>query len=212
MPDFSLFVAEGDGTIFRATGFTLPKPEGHEVKNRKNPPSIIFNPQKPQYSITPGAHLHVRRSIALLAVRNEGGSLVEFALIAPLMLALVTGIFGLGFALVFYLQLNNAVDVGARTVAVIRATNSDGTTPDPCAAALSAITSAAPSLNSSQISLSVNLNGNPYNSVTSCSNGAANVVAGKTAQITATYPYTLMLFGWRPVAMTLSAQTTELMQ
>lgn len=153
-----------------------------------------------------------RNLLGLLKSRTEGGSLVEFALIAPLMLALVTGIFGLSFALLFYLQLNNAVDVGARTVAVIRATNSDGTTPDPCAAALATITNAAPTLAASKINLSVTLNGTQYNSTTSCTNGEANVVAGKTAQITATYPYTLMLFGWKPVAMTLSAQTTELMQ
>jgi len=158
------------------------------------------------------AQFSVRSVLGLLKSRTEGGSLVEFALIAPLMLALVTGIFGLSFALLFYLQLNNAVDVGARTVAVIRATNSDGTTPDPCAAALATITSAAPTLAASKINLSVTLNGTQYNNTTTCTNGEANVVAGKTAQITATYPYTLMLFGWKPVAMTLSAQTTELMQ
>lgn len=149
----------------------------------------------------------VRRSC-----RQDGGSLVEFALIAPLMLCLLTGIFGLGFALCFYLQLNNAVDVGARTVAVIRATNSDGTTPDPCAAAYTAITNAAPTLNKSQIKLSFNLNGTAYSNVTSCSSGSANIIAGKTAQVTATYPYTLMIFGWKPLALNMSAQTTELLQ
>jgi Flp pilus assembly protein TadG len=143
---------------------------------------------------------------------QEGGALVEFALIAPMMLALLTGIFGLGFALTDYLQLNNAVDIGARTVAVIRATNSDGTTPDPCAAAYSAITSAAPMLTSSQLKLSFNLNGTSYPNVTSCTNGEANIVAGGTAQISATYPYTLVIFGWKPLSMTLSAQTTELLQ
>ncbi|WP_162601181.1 TadE/TadG family type IV pilus assembly protein [Occallatibacter savannae] len=144
--------------------------------------------------------------------REEGGSLAEFTLIAPLMLCLLTGIFGLGFALTFYLQLNNAVDVGARTVAVIRASNSDGTTPDPCAAAYTAITNAAPTLNKSQIQLSFNINGTPYNNVTSCTNGAANIVAGKTAQVSATYPYTVMIFGWKPMALNMTAQTTELLQ
>lgn len=148
----------------------------------------------------------------LLRSRCEGSSLVEFALIAPLMLALLTGMFGLGFALAIYLQLNNAVDVGARTVAVIRATNSDGTTPDPCAAAVTAIKNAAPSLNPTKISYSFTLNGTAYPNVTTCTNGEVNVVTGKTAQITASYPYTLMLFGWKPTAMTFSAQTTELMQ
>jgi Flp pilus assembly protein TadG len=167
----------------------------------------------PDLTVAPSTSKAPLRNLrSLLESQTEGGSLVEFALIAPLMLALVTGVFGLGFAFVFYLQLNNAVDVGARTVAVIRATNSDGTTPDPCAAALTAITNAAPTLKSSNIKLSVNLNGNAYPNTTSCTNGEANVVAGKTAQVTATYPYTLMLFGWKPVAMTLSAQTTELMQ
>jgi len=143
---------------------------------------------------------------------QDGGSLVEFAIIAPLLLCLLTGIFGLGFALCFYLQLNNAVDIGARTVAVVRATNSDGTTPDPCAAAYTAITNAAPTLNKSQIKLSFNLNGTAYTNVTSCSGGSANIIAGKTAQVSATYPYTLMIFGWKPVAMSMSAQTTELLQ
>ena len=148
----------------------------------------------------------------LRAARSEGGSLVEFAIIAPLMLCLLTGIFGLGFALFFYLQLNNAVDVGARTVAVIRATNSDGTTPDPCAAAYTAVTNAAPTLNKAQIKFNFNLNGTAYNNVTSCTNGAANIIAGKTAQVSVSYPYTLMIFGWKPVALTMNAQTTELLQ
>lgn len=150
--------------------------------------------------------------MALRAHREEGGSLVEFAIIAPLMLCLLTGIFGLGFALCFYLQLNNAVDIGARTVAVIRASNSDGTTPDPCAAAYTAITNAAPTLSKTQIKLSFNLNGTAYSNVTSCTNGSANIVAGKTAQVTATYPYTVMIFGWKPLALNMSAQTTELLQ
>lgn len=144
--------------------------------------------------------------------RQDGGALVEFALIAPLMLCLLTGIFGLGFALCFYLQLNNAVDVGARTVAVIRATNSDGTTPDPCAAAYTAITNAAPTLDKTKIKLSFNLNGTPYNNVTSCNGGAANIIAGKTAQVSATYPYTLVIYGWQPTGLSMSAQTTELLQ
>lgn len=160
----------------------------------------------------PAHLLQALRTVRRLIARQDGGSLAEFTLIAPLMLCLLTGIFGLGFALTFYLQLNNAVDVGARTVAVIRASNSDGTTPDPCAAAYTAITNAAPTLNRSQIQLSFNLNGTAYNNVTSCTNGSANIIAGKTAQVTATYPYTLVIFGWKPTALNMTAQTTELLQ
>jgi len=170
--------------------------------------------QQPSRKVTPppGTRTRLRMIRNLLRFRSEGSALIEFALIAPLMLALLTGMFGLGFALAIYLQLNNAVDVGARTVAVIRATNSDGTTPDPCAAAVTAISNAAPSLNSTKISYSFTLNGTPYPNVTTCTGGEANIVTGKVAQITATYPYTLMLFGWKPTPMTFSAQTTELMQ
>ena len=131
------------------------------MKNLKNEFSPEPKTQTPGLSATPVLNrLSARNLLALLKSQTDGGSLVEFAMILPLMLALVTGIFGLSFALLFYLQLNNAVDVGARTVAVIRATNSDGTTPDPCAAALTAITGAAPTLAPSKIKLSVNLNGN----------------------------------------------------
>jgi Flp pilus assembly protein TadG len=147
-----------------------------------------------------------------LGRNSEGGALVEFALVAPLMLMLVTGMFGFGFALFSYFQLSNAVDIGARTLAVSRATNSDGTTPDPCATAATAITNAAPSLAASNMTLSFTLNGTSYPSAKTCIAGEANVLSGKTAQVTATYPYTVMLFGWKPVAMTLSASTTELMQ
>ena len=143
---------------------------------------------------------------------SEGGALVEFALVAPLMLMLVTGMFGFGFALFSYFQLSNAVDIGARTLAVSRATNSDGSTPDPCATAATAIANAAPSLATANTTISFTLNGTSYPSTKSCISGEANVLSGKTAQVTATYPYTVMLFGWKPVALTLSASTTELMQ
>lgn len=150
--------------------------------------------------------------IRVLAARSEGGSLVEFAVIAPLMLCMITGMFGFGFALVIYMQLNNAVDVAARTVAVIRNTNADGTTPDPCAAAVQAFNNSAPSLKAASTSFSFILNGASYPSTKTCSSATANVIPGKNVQVSVTYPYTVMVFGWTPVVMTLSAQTSELMQ
>ena len=175
--------------------------------------SYLLNtqPAYPQTESVPSVQIRVPSFLRRL-LRQDGGSLVEFAIVAPLMLCLLTGIFGLGFALCFYLQLNNAVDIGARTVAVIRASNSDGTTPDPNAATNTTNTKAAPTLNKTQIKLSFNLNGTAYTNVTSCSAGSANIIAGKTAQVTATYPYTLMIFGWKPLALNMSAQTTELLQ
>jgi Flp pilus assembly protein TadG len=153
-----------------------------------------------------------RRICQSLRSRCDGGALVEFALVAPLMLMIITGMFGFGIALTTYFQLTNAVEIGARTLAVSRATNTDGTTPDPCATAVTAITNSAPSLKATSISYSFVLNGVSYPNVKTCSAGSANVLSGKNAQITATYPYTVMLFGWTPLALNMSSQTTELIQ
>ena len=157
-----------------------------------------------------------RRLKCLLNSRNEGGALVEFALIAPLMLGLIGGMFTFGFAFFTYFQLSNAVDIGARTLAVSRATNSDGSTPDPCVTASAAIVAAAPVLDASKITLSLSLNSTPYSNLKqgswTCTGGETNLVAGSTAQVTASYPYTMNFFGYKPVALTLQAQSTELTQ
>jgi Flp pilus assembly protein TadG len=151
-----------------------------------------------------------------LSAMQDGGSLVEFALIAPLMMGLIGGMFSFGFAFFTYFQLSNAVDIGARTVAVSRASNSDGSTPDPCVTASAAILAAAPVLDPSKMTLSLSLNSTPYSNLKqgswTCTGGEANMVAGSTAQVTVSYPYTMNFFGYRPVALNLQAQSTELTQ
>ena len=54
----------------------------------------------------------------LLCAAEQGSALVEFALILPMMLLLTTGILVFGVAMNNYLQLTNAVSIGARTLAV----------------------------------------------------------------------------------------------
>ena len=158
----------------------------------------------------------INRFRTVLSSTQEGGALVEFALIAPLMMGLIGGMFTFGFGFFTYFQLTNAVDIGARSLAVSRATNSDGSTPDPCVTASAAILAAAPVLDPSKITLSVSLNSTPYSNLKqgswTCTSGEANMVAGSTAQVTASYPYTMNFFGYRPVALTLQAQSAELTQ
>ena len=172
-------------------------------------PLIFGKISKPNQTI-------LNRFRAVLKSRQDGGALVEFALIAPLMLGLIGGMFSFGFAFFTYSQLTNAVDIGARTLAVSRATNSEGSTPDPCITASSAIVAAAPVLNPSKITLSFSLNSNSIPNLSqgswTCVNGEANLVAGSTAQVTASYPYSMNFFGYRPVVLTLKAQSTELVQ
>jgi Flp pilus assembly protein TadG len=142
----------------------------------------------------------------LLASRNEGSALVEFALVVPMMMAVMMGLLTCGTALSNLVALTNAVDTGARILAVSR-----GETTDPCATAVAAIYAAAPQLKQANFTFTFVLNGTSY-SGTTCAAGAANLVTAGPAQVTATYPAQISLFGYTPSALNMTAQTTELVQ
>ena len=149
-----------------------------------------------------------------LCAADRGSALVEFALILPMMLLLTTGILIFGVAMNNYLQLTNAVSIGARTLAVTAQV-----TLDPCAVASSAVIAAAPGLNPANLTFSYTLNGANYSGL-SCSSGsvssgaAAMLSSGSTATVTATYPLNLSVFGQAYSASNavLQATTTELVQ
>lgn len=152
-------------------------------------------------------------SLALLRDGEQGQSLVEAALVFPVLLLIMTGILSFGLAFNNYLILTNAVGAGGRALAIAR-----GNTTDPCATASSAVSSAASLLTSSNIGYSWNFNGTSYTG-TSCSSSstttgaAGNLVQGQTAQITVTYPCSLALFRLNLVpSCQLSASMTELVQ
>jgi len=151
----------------------------------------------------------------LLVSEEEGASLIEFALVSTiLLLPLTTGIMTFGIYMANQMQLINAVDTGARTLAV-----NGGITLDTCSVASSAIISAAPGLNSSQLNFSYTLNGTPY-SGTSCASAtlltgaASNLAAGTTATVTVNYPCNLSIFGtnFMPSGCFMRASTSELVQ
>jgi Flp pilus assembly protein TadG len=144
---------------------------------------------------------------------EEGQALVEFALCLPLLMLIVTGIITFGIALHNYLEMTNAVSIGARLLAVSR-----GQTTDPCADTATAVYRAAPFLTPARLGFTFVLNGTSYTGATcsspSTSQGAAgNLVQGAAAQVTATYPCNLSVFGvnYSP-GCTLTVQTTELVQ
>ena len=101
----------------------------------------IFKPGLYRKAVPSEAHSFGQCTCALFYRGEQGQSLVEFALITPMLLLLATGIMVFGLAMNTYLQLTNAVSVGARTVAI-----NAGVTLDPCATAANAITAAAPGL------------------------------------------------------------------
>ncbi len=140
-------------------------------------------------------------------LRNtEGGALVEFAMVLPMMMLIITGIFYLGIALAMYLQLTNATDISARLLSVSR-----GQTTDPCSTAANAFYAAAPNLSHSNLTFTYSLDGQGY-SGTTCTAGAAYLVQGTSAQMTVQYPVHLGIYGLGWSAITLKSQTTELMQ
>ncbi len=61
------------------------------------------------------------------------------------------------------------------------------------------------------ISFTFVINGTTY-TTTSCTAGAVNMVQGTSAEVAATYPCTLAIFGMHIPSCSLQTQTTELIQ
>jgi Flp pilus assembly protein TadG len=130
--------------------------------------------------------------------------MVETALVMPIILLFMTGMFSLSTVLYQKLELIEAVSSGARFLAVDR-----GDT-DPCASTANAIYAAAPTLSKSKISLSFVLNGTSYSGAT-CS-GTTSMVSGATAQLKATYPCSMKAFRMSFSSCTLTVTTSEAIQ
>lgn len=122
---------------------------------------------------------------ALLRGDNQGQALAEMALMAPIAVLLLAAIWQFGSALQNQSTLVQAVASGAQTLQMI-----SSTTTDPCADTFSAITGAAPALNSSQITLKLTINGSVYTG-TSCPSATSQLAHGVSATVNATYPYAI---------------------
>ncbi|SEG37840.1 TadE-like protein [Bryocella elongata] len=167
-------------------------------------------------TLSPGQLPRFRRGnevLNRLRASEQGQSLVEAALVFPVLLVIMTGILSFGLAFNNYLILTNAVGAGGRALAIAR-----GNTTDPCSTASTAVAASAVLLKSSNISYTWSFNGNPY-SGTSCSSSststgaAGNLVQGQNAQITITYPCSLAIFRINLApSCQLTASTTELVQ
>ncbi|MGB0125823.1 MAG: TadE/TadG family type IV pilus assembly protein [Silvibacterium sp.] len=143
--------------------------------------------------------------------------MVEFALILPVLLLVITGVLSFGFTLNQYMELTNATAVGAQLVGVSR-----GNTANPCALATSAIQSAAPYLTPASLKLSFtftpptgssSMTPTSYLTTNSCSGGAPLMLQGASFQVVATYPCNLAVYGANLIpTCNLHAQITEMIQ
>ena len=153
-----------------------------------------------------------RRRRALLRSGEQGQSMVEFALVMPAMLAVITATFT--FSLAFYQQmtLNSAVGAAAMDVQTIRQTTSD-----PCADTLTALKAAAPSFTVANIGLTVTINNGTPISGHNCTGATSTLLAAQNdpVTVTATYPcfLSIMTPAYGPKFISncqLSATVTEL--
>jgi Flp pilus assembly protein TadG len=143
---------------------------------------------------------------ASLRMGDGGSSLVEFALILPLLVMFLTGIFSIGVAFEHQQSLMQAVGITASQLGQSRTTSAD-----PCAEAWAAFKNAAPNLAPASTTLSIKINGvgAPANS-TSCTSYLTNLAAAQqgTASVTATYPCSVQVAGLTVAPITCSATTT----
>jgi Flp pilus assembly protein TadG len=135
---------------------------------------------------------------------ETGNALVEFAFVLPMMMVVITGLYSFGITLSNQIALTQATGAGAQYLQTLR-----GNTTDPCADTLTAIQSAAPSLNVSALNLTFTMNGVKV-SGSSCAGQSSNLIQGQPVTVSATYPCTLLVYGLNlGSGCQLAAQVTE---
>ena len=196
----------------------LPRPfEGLAVSQQRSarrPKTINMHDRGGRFAALPPAPFEtraIRRQARGHARYERGQATAEFALALPLLLTVLFGVLLFGIAFNNDEALTFATNTGAQQLSISR-----GITTDPCNTVYTAAASAAPQLHSSNIKFTIVLNGKTeVSGATSptCTSGAADLVQSSNAQVTATYPCNLNIFGLKPVPnCTLTAKTTVLVQ
>lgn len=125
---------------------------------------------------------------------EEGSNLVEFALIIPVLMGLLTGIFSFGLAMLNYESLTHGTAAAAQYLAVAR-----GAVTDPCADAFTKLSGAASSLNKPDITVSVQFGANQAVSqkgpTATCQGSKSQMVAGSTVTVGGSYPCNIKVYG-----------------
>lgn len=136
---------------------------------------------------------------------DRGSALVEIAMVLPVFLALVTGMGS--FAIAFNNQetLTQATGLAGQRLQTLRST-----TTNPCADTFTALTDAAPTLNSASIGLTVSVSGTALAGGTTCSGDQTDLTEGAPVTVAATYPCNLSIYGITfATSCQLTAQVTE---
>jgi len=144
------------------------------------------------------------KRLACVLPDRRGVTILEFAIAAPVMLALAIGTFKFGAAMMHQVVLTNAAAQGATALALSRGTATPYTT------TTTAINNAASTLATASIITTVTINGTACSTNTACS---ALMTAGVTAVVRTTYPCDLSVMGVNyKSGCTISAQTAQMVQ
>ena len=128
-------------------------------------------------------------------LRNQRGQAVtEFAVILPVLLLVLLGIYQFGVVFNNYIQVTAAAREGARKAAVSRASGSCATVQG---LAITAARSAAPGLTQSKMNVTV---------TATCTNNA--YTPGTDTTVNVTYPYAVSILGKVVASGNLSSSTT----
>lgn len=158
----------------------------------------------------------MRRSGRRVPAGESGVALVELALMLPMALVVFTGLLQVGLYENNSLELQNATSLAAENLSVSR--QPAGTSWDPCALTVSAFKQVAPFLNTSNVTFTFVFQNKTATSTTSftgtsCPADDTVVTQQGTAQVTATYPCSLAIYGKNLApGCTLQAQVTEVIQ
>jgi len=115
--------------------------------------------------------------------------MVEFAIVAPILLLILMGIMQLGVVYNNWVTLTDAARAGARKAAVCRS----GCSPDATTATVNAVKNSAANLNLSNLSVTV----------------TSSWAQGSDATVAATYPWSINVMGVVVASGTMNATTTE---
>jgi Flp pilus assembly protein TadG len=126
-----------------------------------------------------------RRRISL--ENEQGQTMVEFAIVLPVLALLLFGVIQFGIAFNNYLTLTDAVRAGARKAAVSREASS------PCGTAVAEVQASATDLDKGSLTVSCSSSWQPASDVT----------------ISAGYPYSIHLLGMVVMSGQLKSSTTE---
>lgn len=119
---------------------------------------------------------------------EQGNAIIETALSLPILLTVVTAIGQMGVLYNQQISLTQATTQGAQVLQTDRLSASG----DPCADTFAAIKNFAPTLTSTNIAVTISINGTKLTK-TSCAGQALSM--GDQVSVQSTYPYSLTIFG-----------------